>query len=164
MRKIIIAIFLVAAGCAVVTSDMFNAAFNKDFYKPIFLSSFDVSTKGTEIVIPLKYTYRTEYGFAIGIPYEDDPLNNILNDLDGVLSFTFISKNCVVKREIIKNIELTGLFINKGRHEGIVYTFNLPLHWWGSADRLIVKVVSPVTKLDKYKGKVTCIVNPSYVL
>ncbi|MEZ7198739.1 hypothetical protein [Pseudodesulfovibrio karagichevae] len=164
MRKIFIVVIVFTLGYFVVESDIFNAIFNKDFYNPIFMSPFDVSTKGNKIEIPLRYVYRTEYGFAICVPYEGDPLNNILKDLDGALSFSFVSKDHVVKKEIIKNLKLTGLFIANGRHEGVVYTFDLPLHWWGGASKLIVEVISPITKLSKYKGKVICIVSPSYVL
>lgn len=164
MRKLVIITVLLAAIYVVVTSDAFNASFNENFYAPIFTAPFDVSTKGNRIQIPLHYKYRTEYGFSICIPFKADYQNDILRNMDGEHSFTFLDKGQVVRSEVISPSKLIYLLVNNGKHQGIVYTFNLPLYWWGGADSLIVEVVSPIMKLDSYRGKVTCMVNPSYIL
>ncbi|MBI9078785.1 MAG: hypothetical protein JEY79_03480 [Pseudodesulfovibrio sp.] len=131
------------------------------FYSPIYTSEFDALTIGTTVSIPLKFKYKTEYGFSLSVPTKGNYAMPVLS-LDGHFQYRFIIGNTTLKEgsfsPMVKTV--TGLRNNLFLFD--LFYFDLPFEDISETVTLEVKIISPVTKLEKYKGTISCFIAPTY--
>lgn len=142
---------------------MYNALINPaDFYTPIYQAKFNALETGFVVSIPLQSKYSTEYGFAICVPINGDYFSQDFSKLDGHLLFQFMDDNKVIREIKMVPNNLIRLSMNENKHEAFVFKFNLPSKDNLNADRLDVKVLSPISQLSKYRGTISCLVRAIY--
>ena len=161
MKKII-ALFLLAGGIYWITqTNDFAAWFNSDeFHRPIYSSEIDVSKGESSIHARLNSRYKIRHGFSLLLP-QDGHWFEDFNNLDGRIKYTFTSNNNILQSETITIPSRPMMGLSDGQFEIILFTFDLPLKDVDEVE-LEVVVLTPITKLDGYKGRVRCEISPAY--
>jgi len=160
-KKIILSLLLIGALWISQTND-FAVWFNtKQFYSPIFMSKFDAFTTGTTVEATLEEQYHVRHGFSLVLPYNRESFKDFDN-LDGRIEYSFTSNNKILLTEN-SGIPKSPIVVLKDNTWNIVlFTFDLPFNKNPKNLILKVKLISPITKLAKYRDSINCKVSPTY--
>lgn len=160
MKKIIVIILAAVGAYWVSQTNDFAVWFNSDeFYHPIFSSELDVSKSGSTVSAVLNERYDVRHAFSLVVPYDDNRFDDF-NNLDGRIRYTFTSNDTVLESKTISIPARPSVGLNK-HFEIPLFSFDLPFEGYDQV-HLEVVVVSPITKLEKYRGRIGCEVSTDY--
>lgn len=162
MKKLAIALVLLfAGGTHLYNSNWFQAFFhNKSFYKNIAEVSFDVTTKGEQIVIPINFKYNTCYELGIQLPrvkaFNSKPTGK------GQLGYRFVSDGKVVADGITRPVPRHGWGGDDHYSIRKLMVFDLPFPKVSHELYIELEVIEPFVFMEEYKRQTSIVISPNY--